>query len=535
MKSGLGDFVRRQGYCPALRDDIRFYREGGKDIVLVHDPLRDRRYQLYENECLIAREMNGKHDLDALTQVARKYLPWATRNHVEQLAIQIAEMGLLTGVPAQVFARPSAPVITTRPSVLPADDDIPRDYSEGLEDWTQLTDAPTVFPVAPPPTIVIPPVAAAPEPEPVFVEQAPESPAPVGEPPQADAWEVEKPGFVARHRRAVYAGVAVLVVLALAIIPYPLYITEPCNVRPVDRAQVRSQIDGVITSILVREGDRVQVGTPLARLEDRDLAYALVQANATVEKLNASLSKVRTGNRPEEKLRAKTAVNARAQDARFASIEATRFSKLFKQGVASATQRDEAARNLALKQSELSQAMAELKLVESGSRSEEVTIAEAELKRAQAEVTFLTKKMELLTIRAPIAGRVLTPRFQERLHARLSAGDEVCEIGSSGDMLVEVFVDEAEADILQVGQAVSVKVRSYPLESFRGTVDLIAPAVIEAKDGRRILRVDVRVDNSSGLLQPQMTGYAEIDAGSQTVLGRVFRRGVRWIRVRFLI
>lgn len=331
-----------------------------------------------------------------------------------------------------------------------------------------------------------------------------------------------------------YVAAAAAVVVALAVIPYPLYITQPCTVRPLSRAEVRAQVDGIIAQVMVDEGDDVEVGAPLARLDDRDLVYELEQATADVERLRAALSKVSAGNRPEEIQRARALVQTREEDARYAQIEAARQQQLFEQDVASAARRDEAARSLALKRSELAQAQAELRLIEAGSRTEEIAIAEAELRRAQAEVAFVQKKLELLTIRAPIAGRVLTPRLHERLHARLGAGDPVCELGSTGDKLVEIWADEADADAIRAGQPVAVKVRTFPLEPFTGRVDLIAPAVTE-ESGQRVLRVDARVADPGGRLQPRMTGYAEIDAGRQTLLGRLSRRAVRWIRVRFLL
>lgn len=74
MRSGIGDYVRRDGYRPSLRPELQFFCDGAQHVVVIDDPIRDRRYQLYENECLIAREMNGERDLDELTRVARRHV-----------------------------------------------------------------------------------------------------------------------------------------------------------------------------------------------------------------------------------------------------------------------------------------------------------------------------------------------------------------------------------------------------------------------------------------------------------------------------
>jgi multidrug resistance efflux pump len=676
----LGDFVRAAGYRPSLRNDIKFYK-GKQDVVVVHDPVRDRRFEMYETECMIAREMNGTRDLDAITRLAQKHVPWATRIHVEKLAIQFAGMGLLSDIPAAILARPSVlsmaqiePVFKP-PSDALLDYEIPPDRSDGLDDWTELAD-PAVLdtitapdPIPPPINPIIPQDADSPfaettlepfEPEPPVrrsgnyaayskhlvrrtpqrmaavappdesitpvvprpdensitpvvpsqhaddntatpvgtraptpppdgwvkpserravvqtprrghpvappQEQAPwpehgepdveappppPPPVPVPAPPPPpvevkpepkrepkksndEAWEIVKPSWYRRHPKKTVLLFLLLVVAILGVIPYPLYVTETCVITPSTYATVRVQIDGILAEVLVKEGDKVGVGTPLAKLDDRDLVYSLRQAEANVERVTATLAKVRSGNRPEEIRRAKAQLSAKAQEVKFASIEAKRQQKLFKQGVASAADRDEAVRDLGVKRSQLAEAAAELKLIESGSRSEEVTIAEADLRKAEAEVAFLQKKMADLVITSPIAGHVLTPKLHERLHERIAAGGELCEIGASDVMRVEVLVPEQEADVVKLGQPVEVKVKSYPLEVFTGKVNLIAPAVV-LHEGRRILRVEAEVQNKNNLLRPRMTGYAEIDTGDRTVLGRLVRSAVRWVRVRFLI
>jgi multidrug resistance efflux pump len=698
----LGDFVRAAGYRPALRNDIKFYKGSSVDVVVVHDPVRDRRFELYETECMVAREMNGARDLDTITRLAQKHVPWATRIHVEKLAIQFAGMGLLSDIPAAMLARPSGkiavpqrePVFEKQDGETPLIDvEIPPDRSDGLDDWTELADpaivdtftvpdpvdlpinplgtqrapliapltpapapppepaevrpfapiirksgdyaaysknlirrTPVSMPAQPPPDTdnTITPVTAAagdlddstavmgadafealenntatpvgptrpsnehiitsastahrqqtplPHAQPMPIAPRPSAPAPMPQPvpqpvaqpapqpappppppapvplPKAEvkqapldlgkgkneeSWEVVKQRWYRRHPKKTVLLVLVGIIAILGVIPYPLYVTETCVIMPKTHATVRSQIEGIIGEILVKEGDRVEVGTPLAKLDDRDLSYGLRQAEANVERMTATLAKVRSGNRPEEIRAARAQVSAKAQDVKFAQSEANRQSKLFKQGVASAAARDEAVRDLGVKRSALAEAAAELRLIESGSRSEEVTIAEADLRKAEAEVAFLKKKMVDLVIRAPVAGHVLTPKLHERLHERVVAGGELCEIGASDVMRVEVLVPEQEADVIALDQPVEVKVKSYPLEVFEGKIILIAPAVI-LHEGRRILRVEAEVQNKNNLLRPRMTGYAEIDAGDRTILTRLVRSAVRWVRVRFLI
>lgn len=336
-----------------------------------------------------------------------------------------------------------------------------------------------------------------------------------------------------RRRLLVVAGVLVALV-GVGLIPYPLYVTEECVVVPIERADVRAQISGIIAEVLVREGQYVEAGAALVRLDDRDLAYQRARAQALVDAASANLAKVKRGNRPEEIRREQALVDAKAQDVKFAEVEAERHRKLFERGVISEAMNDEARRDLAVKRASLHEAQAALRLVQVGSRDEEVVIAEAELRRTEAELAFVKRQSEDLVIRSPIAGHVLTPKVHERVHARVDTGELVCEVGNYTSVRVEILVPERDADVLQLGQPVAVKVRSDPVNAFFGKVTHIAPAV-EVVDQRRILRVETVVDNPAGLLRPRMTGFAEIDTGKRPLAVRLFRRAIRWLRVRFLM
>ncbi|HEU0036707.1 MAG TPA: efflux RND transporter periplasmic adaptor subunit [Kofleriaceae bacterium] len=510
-------------------------------------------------------------DLAELAGLLQGSMPSVDHARVEAVAIKLAELQLLSNVTPDMQMIPMAPIIPLHPvpSPPPEDefDEEPTSLTSGkkldslfaaaaevdespFDDGTDIVpptflddeqvissatrEAPARAPTPPSAPVAEAPAPAPPPPPPA--EPAP-TPAPAAAAdPKQPAWEEEQPPWYKRkkvRRRLVLLGV-LLVLVALALIPYPLYVTVPCKVSPIDRAEVRSQISGIIAEVYVREGDRVEIGTPLVRLDDIELTHQLRQAQAEAERYRANLAKIQAGSRPEEVKRAQALVSARAQDVKYADIEARRQQKLFNDGVTSAAARDEARRDLEVKRSALAEAQAELRLVQAGSRSEEVTIAEAELRKVEAEIEYLKKQMDGLLVRSPIVGRVLTPRIHERLHENLKPGDTVAEVGNEDSVRVDIFVPESDADVVQVGHPVAVKVKSYPLESFHGRVSLIAPAVEEI-DNERVIRVETIIENDTGLLRPRMTGYAEIDTGERPLAVRVFRRAVRWLRVRFLL
>jgi putative peptide zinc metalloprotease protein len=337
-----------------------------------------------------------------------------------------------------------------------------------------------------------------------------------------------------RNRRLLILAAILATLAALAVIPYPLYVTEECVLRPGKRADARAGTSGIIAEVLVDEGDEVQAGQPLARLDDRDVEFGLRQARAEVDRLKAELLKLERGNRPEEIAKTRAMVAARAREAAFAKKQAARQRKMARAGVVSRSVRDEAVRDRQVQGAMLAEARADLRLLKSGSRSEDVAIAQAQLRAAEAQVDYLEAQSQLLVIKAPIAGRVLTPRFRERVHEKVNPGDVVCELGDLRKVAGEVLVPERHGDVITLGQPVEVKIYGFPLRPYHGKVTFIAP-VVEERDGSRILRVETVLDNADGALQPRMTGFAEIDAGQRSILALASRRFVRWLRVRFVI
>ncbi len=86
-----------------------------------------------------------------------------------------------------------------------------------------------------------------------------------------------------------------------------------------ETATVRSQTDGLVKQVLVREGDKVTPRMTLVILEDADQQVALSQAKAQLAKEKSQLAKLTVGTRPEIISQRRAELNtaiAREQEAR---------------------------------------------------------------------------------------------------------------------------------------------------------------------------------------------------------------------------
>lgn len=359
-----------------------------------------------------------------------------------------------------------------------------------------------------------------------------QTPAEVATQEQEELWRRQRRH--AWHERTWLRVVMVLaaVVVATAIIPYPLRITAECMVIPRERAKVRSEIAGVIAEIRVDEGSTVKKGDVIAKLDDRALQAERRKVLAEIDKIEAELATLRKGHRREELQQQQAVVAARRSEVEFAAKEAERRAQMAREGVGSPQAAESASRDLETRRQAVAEAQAALRLLQAGSRPEEIAAHEAVLARSRAELAYVDEKLAMTLVRAPIDGEILTPRFRERLHEGVEAGGLVCEIANMARMRAEIFAPERDVDAIALEMPAIVKVESYPTHRFEGKVDFIAPAV--GGDDRRV-RVVVELDNAAGLLKANMTGYGEIEAGEHSLLHLATRRLMRWIRVRYLL
>lgn len=77
--------------------------------------------------------------------------------------------------------------------------------------------------------------------------------------------------------------------VTVKIQPMPVLVEAVGTVEPAHSVQVRAQVNGVLEEVLFREGDNVQQGRLLFRIDDRALRAGLNQAKATLARDQAQL------------------------------------------------------------------------------------------------------------------------------------------------------------------------------------------------------------------------------------------------------
>ncbi|MGB6090156.1 MAG: efflux RND transporter periplasmic adaptor subunit [Candidatus Binataceae bacterium] len=246
---------------------------------------------------------------------------------------------------------------------------------------------------------------------------------------------------------------------------------------------IGAQILGQIVSEPIQEGQYVKKGDLLAKIDDRDYVAQLNQAIA------------------DRNLAAANVVLGRAQQ--------QRQLELFKSGVESHDQYDVTTNAL--------------------------SVDEANLKKAEAEIAFAKFNVSQCTIRSPINGIVLK-KFRESgsmiSYGNAVASDEgmtdIAQLADTDDMRAEVDINESDIAKVAIGSPATVLLDAYPDRPFDARVVKIYP---EADRQKGTVKVEVHIlQPDLQVIKPEMsakvTFLAAVAAKQEAALVLVPKKAV---------
>src|SRR2546426_201078 len=146
------------------------------------------------------------------------------------------------------------------------------------------------------------------------------------------------------------------------------------------------------------------------------------------------------------------------------------------------------------------------------------------------QVRLLEERVAAPTVRPRVSGLFLPPRPEERVGARLEAGDLVVTLGRTDTLELDFGVPQREVGRVTEGQAVRLRVDALPQRTFEGRVSFLGQLPTDS-GGDVQYPVRARVPNTDGLLKPGMAAHAKVLTASASVVGRLLRGPVRWLRL----
>jgi HlyD family secretion protein len=266
------------------------------------------------------------------------------------------------------------------------------------------------------------------------------------------------------------------------------------TVEPDVQVEVKSRASGEVVDVLVEEGDQVDAGQLLVKLDPIDTERDVRVAQIALDKAQADLAQARASlvvaQAERDEAKAKAAVRDRGAELGLVSAEDRRTAKS-SAGVADAT----------------------VTLRESQIRSAQSQVASARL-----DVDEALRRLSETEIRAPIPGTVLAVNVERGTIVSsgittFSGGTAVLTLADLADLRVVGDLDEAQVGRVRDGQEVTITVDAFPDRSFSGRVERVSP-LGETTSNVVTFPVEIVVtDRESSLLRSGMSADLAIVTG----------------------
>lgn len=244
--------------------------------------------------------------------------------------------------------------------------------------------------------------------------------------------------------------------------------------------QIGTGATGVIAELLARQGNHVDKGQPLARLECNDQAKEVDAEKSMLGAEETALSRLEKGSRAED-IAAATAnlVLAQAQADQTAA-ELKRVSP--PSDTTSQAEIDKAQRDDKVAAARVEEARAKLAMLQAGSRTEDISEAKFLRDAAKARFDEAVARLERCTVRAPASGIVVETRVTLGQFISTAVPQVLFILFDSDRRGVRVEVNERDVGKICVGQHAAVTAPSVPGAPREGRVESVAE-----EDGERAI------------------------------------------------
>jgi HlyD family secretion protein len=293
---------------------------------------------------------------------------------------------------------------------------------------------------------------------------------------------------------------------------------EPSSLQGVvelEETPIGFELSGRLTQLLVEEGDVVEAGAVLARIDD-----GLEQSSRNIRLSEAEVARqqagaVKAGARGEELRSLGSRVTAAKATEDLLRKQAQRERALLEKGVVAAAAVDDIEGQLARASAERESLEHNLKLLRQGARREDVSVANARAQAATAAVELNDVRLVRHELRAPIKGTVLDVNFEQG--EVVGAAAPVVTIADTRRPYVDVFVPQAEISAVSVKQRARIKVDALSNE-LAGQVEHISrrteftPRYLfsERERGTLVVRVRVRVEDPKEQLRAGVPAFVRL-------------------------
>jgi membrane fusion protein (multidrug efflux system) len=300
-----------------------------------------------------------------------------------------------------------------------------------------------------------------------------------------------------------------------------------------DRAQIATELSGIIVEVPVKENQAVSRGQLLFKLDDQSYRLALVRIEAEIETTRAEIRGLRAQWRVKRE-----EIKAALSQQTFAEAEFERQSSLAEKKIASTQKLEEARLALDVARQRISAAQEDLTRIEAALAGDRRirTDDHPKVKQMMAARDEALLQLRRTIIEAPLDG-VVAKRPVPGSYA--TAGVPVMVVVADTDLWIEANFKETELTLVRPGQTATIRVDTYPDAQCTGRVASISQstgaefAVLPPQNAsgnwvKVVQRIPVRVAvtcrDGDPPLRVGMSTTVEIDTGHSRSLGGLMAR-----------
>jgi RND family efflux transporter MFP subunit len=270
------------------------------------------------------------------------------------------------------------------------------------------------------------------------------------------------------------------------------------------RSTLSSKAMGAVLALSVDEGDAVIAGQTLVVLDATDIEAQIRQAEAAAQQAQSAAAEVDQGIAA-----AQAGLRSAQAQLDLATKTYKRYETLLAEKSVSQQEFDQIAAGKKQAQAGVAQAGQSVEAMKSKKQQ-----AQAQIRQAQSAAQQARVMLGFATISAPFDGIVVKKHVE--LGQMAAPGVPLLTIEDQAAYRLDAQVEETLLGLVKPGEAVAVKLNSYPDRMFEGVVSEVTPAVDPMT---RTFTVKVRLLNAGGPpVRSGMYGKALLPTGSAETL-----------------
>lgn len=286
------------------------------------------------------------------------------------------------------------------------------------------------------------------------------------------------------------------------------------------KIELAPRVVGRVSWVGVERADKVEAGQELVRLEDDEYRARLLQAQGQYDSVQAQLTELENGSRPEEIGRAKADVETAAAELQAANARVERTRAAAASQAISAIELEEATFRQKAQEARVAALNEMLQMLRKGPRQEQIDAQRGLLKQSSGLLQLAKVDLANTIIKAPVAGTILERNVEVGEYVTTGFVGErgakgyVVSLADLNDLRVELDISQDDFAKVAREQKCQVTTDAYPDRKYAGEVDLIAP---EANRQKATVQVRVKILKPDELLRPDMNAsVAFIGSGNES-------------------